>query len=52
LRGSRLYYSDGEADHPDSPEGSLALMRSNPALDGRHCIDLVGKRACWRVFDP
>jgi hypothetical protein len=52
LRGSRLCYSDGEADHPDSLEGSLAFMRSNPAPDGRHCIDLTGKRACWRVFNP
>ena len=45
LRGSRLYYSNGKGGYPDSLEGSLAFMRSNPQLDGRHCIDLTGKRA-------
>ena len=45
LRGSRMYYSNGKGGHPDSLEGSLAFMRSNPALDGRHCMDLIGKHA-------
>ena len=45
LRGSRLYYSNGKGGHPDSLEGSLAFMRSNPQLDGHCCIDLTGKRA-------
>ena len=45
LRGSRLYYSNGDGGYPDSLEGSLAFMRSNPQLDGRHCIDLTGMRA-------
>ena len=42
LRGSRLYYSMGEKGHPDSLEGSLAFMRSNPAPDGHYCMDLKG----------
>ena len=45
LRGSRLYYSNGKGGYPDSLEGSLAFMRSNPQLDGRHCIDLTGMHA-------
>jgi hypothetical protein len=46
LRGSCLYYSDGKSGHPDSLEGSLAFMRSNPAPDGHFCFDLKG--ACAR----
>jgi hypothetical protein len=46
LRGSRLYYSNGKSGHPDSLEGSLAFMRSNPAPDGHYCLDLKG--ACAR----
>ncbi len=46
LRGSRLYYSNGKSGHPDSLEGSLAFMRSNPAPDGHCCLDLKG--ACAR----
>jgi serine/threonine protein kinase len=42
LRGSRLYYSKGKSGHPDSLEGSLAFMRSNPAPDGHYCLDLKG----------
>jgi hypothetical protein len=45
LRGSRLYYSDGKNGHPDSAEGTLAFMRSNPAPDGRYCFDLEGMHA-------
>ena len=45
LRGSRLYYSNGKSGYPDSLEGSLAFMRSNPAPDGRYCVDLHGMRA-------
>jgi hypothetical protein len=45
LRGSRLYYSDGKNGHPDTAAGSLAFMRSNPAPDGRYCVDLHGIRA-------
>ena len=45
LRGSRLYYSDGNNGHPDTAAGSLAFMRSNPAPDGRYCVDLHGMRA-------
>ena len=45
LRGSRLYYSDGKNGHPDTAAGSLAFMRSNPASDGRYCVDLHGIRA-------
>jgi hypothetical protein len=46
LRGRRLYYSNGKSGHPDSLEGSLAFMRSNPAPDGHYCVDLKG--ACAR----
>ena len=45
LRGSRLYYSDGKNGHPDTAAGTLAFMRSNPAPDGRYCVDLHGMRA-------
>jgi hypothetical protein len=45
LRGSRLYYSNGKSGHPNSLEGSLAFMRSNPAPDGHYCVDLHGMRA-------
>ena len=45
LRGSRLYYSDGNNGHPDTAAGSLAFMQSNPAPDGRYCVDLHGMRA-------
>jgi hypothetical protein len=46
LRGSRLYYTNGKIGHPDSLEGSLAFMRSNPEPDGHYCLDLKG--ACAR----
>ena len=46
LRGSRLYFSDGKNGHPDTAAGTLAFMRSNPAPDGRYCLDLKG--ACAR----
>jgi hypothetical protein len=42
LRNRRLYYSNGKCGHPDSHEGSYALMKSNPKLDGQYCIDLAG----------
>jgi serine/threonine protein kinase len=42
MRGRRLYYSDGEIGHPDTQDGTLAFMLSNPAPDGRYCIDLQG----------
>jgi hypothetical protein len=45
LRGSRLYYSDGNNGHPDTAAGTLAFMQSNPAPDGRYCVDLQGMRA-------
>ncbi len=45
LRGSRLYYSDGKNGHPDTAQGTLTFMRSNPAPDGRYCVDLQGMRA-------
>jgi hypothetical protein len=46
LRGSRLYYSNGKSGHPNSLEGSLAFMRSNPAPDGLFCLDLKGRARC------
>jgi hypothetical protein len=42
LRGSRLYYSDGENEYPNTQDGTLAFMRSKPAPDGRYCVDLQG----------
>ena len=45
LRGSRLYYSDGKNGHPDTAAGTLAFLQSNPAPDGRYCVDLHGMRA-------
>ncbi len=50
LRGSRLYFSNGKSGYPDSPEGSLAYMRSNPEPDAHYCIDLKGALACFGVF--
>ncbi len=47
LRGSRLYFSDGNNGHPDTAAGTLAFMRSNPAPDGRYCVDLQGMRALF-----
>jgi hypothetical protein len=40
LRNLRLYYSNGKRGHPDSHEGSLSFMRSNPEPDEHYCIDL------------
>jgi hypothetical protein len=42
LRGHRLYYSDGKNGYPDTRDGTLAFMQSNPAPDGRYCVDLKG----------
>ena len=50
LRGSRLYYSDGKNGHPDTAEGTLAFMQSNPAPDGRYCVDLQGMCALLNVI--
>jgi hypothetical protein len=40
MRGVYLYYSDGKNGYPDSREGTLAFMHSNPAPDGRYCVPL------------
>jgi hypothetical protein len=45
LRGSRLYYSDGKNEYPDTAAGTRAFMQSNPAPNGRYCVDLQGMRA-------
>jgi hypothetical protein len=42
MRGRRLYFSDGKNGYPDTQDGTLAFMRSNPAPDGRYCVDLRG----------
>ena len=44
MRGRRLYYSSGKK-YPESREGALSFMRSNPAPDGRYCVDLTGEYA-------
>ena len=46
LRNLRLYYSNGKRGHPDSHEGSLSFMRSNPEPDEHYCIDLRQWFAC------
>jgi hypothetical protein len=45
MRGRRLFYSDGNNGHPDTQEGTLAFMQSNPAPDGRYCLDLRGMQS-------
>jgi small-conductance mechanosensitive channel len=42
MRGRHLYYSDGKNGYPDTQEGTLAFTQSNPAPDGRYCLDLRG----------
>jgi len=51
LRSSRLYYRYLKAENgqDDSLEGSLAFMRSNPAPDGKFCMDLKGVLCAWRL---
>ena len=53
LRNGRLYYSDGRNGHPDSKEGTLSFVRSNPAPNTRYCVELKGMRtfaACITVW--
>jgi hypothetical protein len=42
LKKGRLCYSDGSNGFPDSKEGTLAFVRSNPAPGIRQCVDLRG----------
>jgi hypothetical protein len=42
LTNGRLYYSDGNNGHPDSKEGTLSFVRSDPVPGIRHCIELRG----------
>ena len=42
LRNGRLHYSDGRNGHPDSKEGTLLFVRSNPAPNTRYCVELAG----------
>jgi hypothetical protein len=42
LRGRRLYYSDGKNGFPDTREGTLEYVGSNPDPDGRYCVELNG----------
>jgi hypothetical protein len=42
LRGSRLYYSNGKEGYPDSLEGSLAYMKTNPSPNGHFCMNIQG----------
>jgi hypothetical protein len=46
LKGGRVYYSDGKNRHPDTREGTAAFVRSNPAPDGRYCVEVRGSSAC------
>jgi serine/threonine protein kinase len=42
IRGRHLYFSDGKNGYPDSRDGTQAFVQSNPAPDGRYCVDLQG----------
>jgi ribosomal protein L13E len=42
MRERRLYYSDGKKRHLDTQDGTLAFLQTNPAPDGRYCLDLQG----------
>ena len=42
LENGRLYYCDGNNGYPDSKEGTLSFVRSNPAPDERYCVELKG----------
>jgi hypothetical protein len=42
LANGCLYYSDGSSGHPDSKEGTLSFVRSNPAPDIRYCVEIRG----------
>ena len=42
LENGRLYYSNGKSGHPDSKDGTMSYLRSDPAPDGHHCIELKG----------
>jgi len=52
LKDGFLYYSDGKKGHPDSREGTLSFMRSNPAPDGRYRVDLLGYPARGASVKP
>jgi hypothetical protein len=45
LSNGRLYHSDGSNGYPDSKEGTLSFVRSDPAPGTRHCVDLRGSCA-------
>jgi hypothetical protein len=46
LENRRLYFSDGKNGYPDSKEGTLSYVRSNPQPGRRYCVDLAGASAC------
>jgi hypothetical protein len=50
LSNGRLYFSDGSNGHPDSKEGTLSFVRSDPAPGTRHCVDLRGTFAPSSMF--
>jgi hypothetical protein len=47
LSKGRLYYSDGSNGYPDSKEGTLSFVLSDPAPGIRYCIDLRGTCALY-----
>ncbi len=43
MQNGHLYYCDGKNEYPDSREGSVSFANSNPAPDGRYCVNLRGE---------
>jgi hypothetical protein len=46
LENRRLYYSDGKNGHPDTREGTVSFLSSNPQPGSRYCVDLAGATDC------
>jgi hypothetical protein len=42
IQNHRLYYSDGKNGYPDSKEGTLSFVSSDPQPGRRYCVDLAG----------
>jgi hypothetical protein len=53
LSNGYLHYADGDNGFPDSREGTLSFVRSNPSPSRRNCLDLKGcaVAACSAAVD-
>ena len=53
LSNGHLHYADGDNGFPDSREGTLSFVRSNPSPSRRNCLDLKGcaVAACSAAVD-